>query len=282
MTTYTEKYPNPLLEIICSNPYGVDIGFEDGTWRHRQLAQHLIEWLPEFALSHSERKSIEDYNAIRLVRKAAHQIYTSEKYKRRGEFGEIILHAILRQEFNTLPAISKVFFKDSSNDTVKGFDAVHVVNTKDEELELWLGEVKFYKSISRAINDVIQELKIHSETNYLRSEFIAIENKIDSQWPLAQSLKKLMDNSTTMDETITRLCFPVLLTYNSQKFKGHASACEELTRELKAEIQKHSITFTNKLNELNKPLKILLILFPLNTKESLVSAMDQELKKLQV
>ena len=34
-------------------------------------------------------------------------------------------------------AISKVFFKDSPNDTVKGFDAVHVVESLDG-LELWL------------------------------------------------------------------------------------------------------------------------------------------------
>src|SRR3712207_6996007 len=55
---------------------------------------------------------------------------SSEKYSKRGEFGELLLHSVIRDVFHSEPAISKIFFKDSANDTVKGFDAVHVVEVE--------------------------------------------------------------------------------------------------------------------------------------------------------
>jgi hypothetical protein len=62
---------------------------------------------------------------------------STDKYQKRGEIGELLLHVICREVFKTYPAITKYFYKDSSNNTVKGFDAVHVVVTKTG-LELWL------------------------------------------------------------------------------------------------------------------------------------------------
>ena len=33
---------------------GVCAGFEAGKWRYDQLAEHILEWLPEFALNERE------------------------------------------------------------------------------------------------------------------------------------------------------------------------------------------------------------------------------------
>jgi hypothetical protein len=139
---------------------GFCAGYESGKWRSEQLSRYLMNWLPEFALSYSERKSINDTNSVEQIRHAAQVVYDTDKYERRGEFGELILHAMMRETIGTEPAISKIFFKDSVNATVKGFDAVHVLNTP-KGLELWVGEVKFYKNITQAIADVIPELEAH-------------------------------------------------------------------------------------------------------------------------
>ena len=58
---------------------------------------------------------------------------------------------------------------------MKGFDAVHVVDT-GASLELWLGEVKFYET-SQGDPDVVKELEAHTQQDYLRSEFAAIVTK---------------------------------------------------------------------------------------------------------
>lgn len=160
--------------------HGLCAGFESRQWRKDQLVNYLFEYLPEFALTYSELGNLTGENVVAKMRQVAASIYQSEKFKNRGEFGELLLHAIIREMYDTIPAISKIYYKDGPNETVKGFDAVHVVVT-DKALELWLGEVKFYNNISNAISDVIEESNQHIKTRYVRTEFIAITNKIDTK-----------------------------------------------------------------------------------------------------
>jgi len=148
--------PDPFLDVrvhridLAPGYSGLCAGYERGKWRDRQLADHVLEWLPEFALSSAECDKMGHSNAVAFIRRAAKVVYGSEKFKNRGEFGELFLHIAVRQVFNSLPAISKIYYKTSNNDTVKGFDAVHVVGPPND-LELWIGEAKFYDDISRAI-----------------------------------------------------------------------------------------------------------------------------------
>lgn len=121
---------------------GLCVGYERGKWRAEQLADHAMEWLPEFALTAEECENIRHANAIDFIRRAAHNVYTSKKFEKRGEFGELFLHIAIRQVFDSLPAISKIYYKSANNDPVKGFDAVHVVG-EVRDLELWIGEAKF-------------------------------------------------------------------------------------------------------------------------------------------
>ena len=238
----------------------------------------MIEWLPEFALTSSERENIGAYNAVACVAKAARSIYTSNKYQRRGELGELILHALLRQVFKTVPAISKFYYKDSANDTVKGFDAVHVVAT-ETNLQLWLGEVKFYDNISKAISDVVAELNNHSNRDYLRSEFSAITNKIDATWPHATRLEKLLHRNTSLDEIFNATCIPVLLTYNSPTVCCHTDITDKFKIAFEQELLTHRNAFASKFLPGN--LKIYLFLFPLKSKEELITAFDDKLKHCQ-
>src|SRR5688500_4132024 len=127
--------PTPFLVVrvhdagIMPTLCGLCAGYERGEWRDKQLAEHLVEWLPEFALTASELKTIDGGNAVSLLRRAAQVVYQSAKFKNRGEFGELLLHAAVRQVHNSIPAISKIYYKTAVNDTVKGFDAVHVVES---------------------------------------------------------------------------------------------------------------------------------------------------------
>lgn len=266
---------HPTLRAAC-------VGYEAGAWRERQFAKHLMEWLPDFALDPLEAQSLASHNAVALLRRAAHNVYTSDKYKRRGEFGEILLHALLRQECQTIPAISKVYFKDGSNDTVKGFDAVHIVGDPDD-LELWLGEAKFYNDRTSAIRDITSEVEEHLKKDYLRSEFLAITAKLDPRHPHASALKRLLDPNTSLDQVFARLCNPMLITYDSDCVSSHtvvddlySAAFEEEAREsfeaLIAKLASHTVPERVRLHAL---------LVPLKCKATLVQIMDEELKRWQ-
>lgn len=258
--------------------HGLCAGFESGQWRKDELVNYLFEKLPEFALTHSELDNLTVENMVVKMRQVAASIYQSEKFKNRGEFGELLLHTIIRETYDTIPAISKIYYKDGPNETVKGFDAVHVVVT-DEVLELWLGEVKFYNNISNAINDVIKELNQHIEKTYLRNEFIAITNKIDAKWLHADRLKTLLHPNTSLDDVFSKTCIPVLLTYDSEILAKYDKKCDEYVQKISEEFQRLHETFCGKLGKF--PLTIHLFLLPLNTKAELINSLESKLKTWQ-
>jgi hypothetical protein len=254
------------------------VGYERGEWRTEQLAAHVMDWITEFALTPSECATLGHHNARKLMRSAAKRVYDSEKYRSRGEFGEVLLHAAIRQVFDSLPAVSKIYYKSTNNETVKGFDAVHVVGPP-EDLELWLGEVKFYSDISRAISDVIAELQKDLETDYLRDEFALIVNKIDPKWPHAEILRKLLQPEVSLDDVFQRVCIPVLLTYDSPCVSGHKACDLSYVRAFEQEITKHYSTFTQR--DFPKETRVHLFLLPLYQKDALVKVLDEKLKLWQ-
>lgn len=255
--------------------HGVCAGFESRQWRKDQLVDYLFEYLPEFALTYSEFEKLTGENVVAKMRQAAASIYQSKEFRNRGEFGELLLHAIIRETYNTIPAISKIYYKDGPNETVKGFDAVHVVVT-DDTLELWLGEVKFYNNIYKAISDVIEELNLHVEVRYVRNEFVAITNKIDGQWPHADRLMTLLHPHTSLDDVFSNTCIPVLLTYDSSVLRRYDNKCDEYIQEISEELQRFHKIFCDKLGKF--PLTMHLFLFPLNTKVELINSLEAKLE----
>ena len=222
-----------------------------------------------------------------MAKKAAKLVYQTEKYGSRGEFGEILLHIAIRQVYKTIPAVSKIYYKSAVNETVKGFDAVHVVK-KDDGLELWIGETKFYKDVTKAIYDVSKEIVDHLETDYLKSEFILIKNKIDPNWPESESLKQLLADNVSLDKVFQRACIPILLTYESPVINTSKKTDTQYICNIRKEITTAYENMRTKLNEQYEtnfketlPLTVHVILIPLKAKKALVDALDTKLKAMQ-
>lgn len=263
------------FEPSCS---GLCVGYERGKWCAEKLANHVMEWLPEFSLTVDECAQLGHSNAIEMIRRAALSVYKSKKFEKRGEFGEILLHALIRQVFNSIPAVSKIYYKTAANETVKGFDAVHVVEGS-AGLELWLGEAKFYKDFSGAVTEVIKELQIHTETDYLRDEFILISNKVSESQTYTDELKRLLNSKTSLDEVFAAACIPVLLTYDSKTIDSHNRCDEEYEKAFEAEILDRYSKFASK--NLPSDIRIHLFLLPLEKKAELVELLDNKLKVWQ-
>jgi hypothetical protein len=224
---------------------------------------------------------------MKLIRRAAKTVYQSEKYEKRGEFGEILLHIAMRQFYETLPAISKIFYKTSANETVKGFDAVHVVRG-ESGLELWVGETKFYRCLKSAIRDVVAEIIDHLETDYLRSEFIFIANKIDPTWPEAGALNALIDQSSSIDNVFASMCIPVLLTYESpataRSTQIDQKYLEEIENELASEFARMRTSLCEKYKSKYQEdfgITLHVLVIPLADKNSFIRSLDKKLKGLQ-
>lgn len=279
----SQKLPGKFFEVVVHelDPVpgltALDAGYENGEWRAQQLASYMFDWLPEFALTYSEYASLNHVDAIPKIRRAAAVIYNTEKYGKRGEFGELLLHIAIRQTFHTVPAISKVYYKDAGNDTVKGFDAVHVI-VSEKSLELWLGEAKFYEDAGQAVASVVQEIQQHTHRDYLRDEFTLIRNKIDPTWPHADRLKKLLDPNTSLDEVFDVACIPVLLTYDSNVVAAHVKKSDEFLAQLSDEVRAHHKKFCGALE---CKVRVHLFLLPMKTKKVLLAALHEMLQAWQ-
>lgn len=260
---------------------GLCVGYEANAWRARQFADHLMEWLPDFALDRKELETLTGGNLVQRARHAAAIVYQTDKFQKRGEFGEIILHAAVRQICHSVPAISKIIYKSATNDTVKGFDAVHVVEAHDR-LELWLGESKFYSDYMDAVRDVVTELLEHTRNDYLRTEFMLITKKIDKSWKHATELEKLLDPNVSLDQVFTRIRIPILLTYNSDCIASYRRCTPEYESAFSREIQAHYQKFNHaKSSVLPEQLHLHLFLLPLEQKTALVAELHRKLKTWQ-
>nr|WP_269801777.1 DUF1837 domain-containing protein [Blastococcus atacamensis] len=239
------------------------------------MAEHLMDWVLDFALRHSERKGFSHGRALDALRSAIRRTFGNGND--RGLPGEILLHLACRQFYGSDTVIAKIFFKTATNDTVKGFDSVHVVHGEDG-LEIWLGEAKFYSSLPHAVRSVVKELEQHLGADYLQDERLMIASKIEDIHPHAQELRSLLHKNTPLEELFTRVTIPVLLTYDSAVTGAHTSVCQEYKDQLEEELRSGWTYFEQRIPS-SLPVTVRLILVPLATKEILTAALKQELRQ---
>lgn len=264
---------DPSLTVVCP-------GYEQSVWRDAALVDDVFHrHMISFALSYTECDKVDSETAGIALKRAAQMVYSTDKYHRRGEFGELFLHAVAKDFFGAQPAISKLFYKDSDNDTVKGFDCVHAIDG-ELGLEIWLGEAKFYADLSAAITEAANSINEHLERDFLRREFVAITNKLDPNWPKSTELAYLLHEANSLDEIASSLVIPVLLTYNSEAVDSNNKVCAEYISALNWEAEDAWTKFEAKVSG-DLPVTIHLILMPLKDKAALAELMHQKLKLWQ-
>lgn len=262
------------LEVLCA-------GYELTKWRGRDLVRDTFDnHLLSFALNYSEYRAVSGETAMKSLRDAAISVYTTDKYGLRGEFGEMLLHGALVDFYGADPVVSKIYYEDSANDVVKGFDSVHIVPLDDGTLQLWLGEAKFYNNLQGAVSAVLKDVSAHLDADFLRKEFMFIGRKVDDSWPHADSFKALVAPARSLDEIASSIVMPVFLTYDSEAVAAHDVVSATYIDDLTAETTAALSSFENRLS---KPLEvqIRLILVPLKSKRKLVKMMHKKLRKLQ-
>lgn len=284
---------------------GFDID-DDGNfyYREKMLAKMLLKAIPEFSLGYfgsSDRtKNTEIVEVISNSAKAIYKIDAFQKvkdiyssggeiddsiddiYLRKGEFGELILHVLLRDFKKTIPLISKIYFRDSLGTAVHGFDAVHI---QPETKTLWLGESKIYKDGKEGVKALIEDIQKHINNDYLQSEFAIISKKVKlfDDIPERQYWLDLMNETTTLKDKLNHIVIPLLCTYESSNFTSyHDENLKEFIDDYTKEVRGLKKYFDkNNHHKLKNSIKIILLLFPVQSKKSLVSRLHNNLSILQ-
>jgi hypothetical protein len=275
-------YPPPFLEVryYTLDPYppttGLCAGYDGGVWRNARFADHLFNWLPYAALSQEHQLAFSAHNFVEMLRLAAAHIYNTKKTATRGEIGELILHLACILQFKTIPVMCKLILKTSSNDTVKGFDGVHLLPKSDTSFELWLGESKFYIDPEDAIREAIKSIKEHILPSFLITEKAMIFGHVAPDIPHREEVIKLFKSQTSGDELLKRAVFPVLIAYESGSISSHTIVAEAFIKSLEEEIAKLKTYFAAKSEGIT--LRVELIFVPLGKKKDLVDSFDKLLE----
>ncbi len=261
-----------IAESICC------AGFELSAWRCTPFAAHLIEWLPEYALPEDEL-NVTHANMYVKLQQAAVRVYTSEKYALRGEAGEIALHAICREYFNTIPISPRVFYKSASNDVVKAFDLVHAHLPQDGDVEIWLGESKLYQDSEGAVTDAIRSVSSHLEKGFLEKQKVLLGPQIPKSTPRRGELLELFAPQTSLDKFTNAAVFVIGILSNSAACRSATQISTDYTNQLEQEL--NAISERLRKSGLTSRVRLSLIYLPLADKARFVSEFDQKLKGLQ-
>jgi len=254
------------------------VGFDQNKFRLQHLVDVIRNVIPEFALGYHRGQHIPLTEIVERLKEAAETVYLTDKYQQRGEFGELILHLLCRDFHNTIPLISKIYFKDSHNVPAHGFDGVQIAINGTEK-KLWLGESKLYKTGKSGVRDLANDILKHVNADYLRREFSLISKKLPDSAPEIEYWRDLMHKNQKLDTIFSSIVIPMVCTYNSKLFIDHISE----TQQYKDDFLKECTELHNEFNRLKPPtnVEILLLLLPVQDKDDLNKELDSRLKAMQ-
>ncbi|MBL7995820.1 DUF1837 domain-containing protein [bacterium] len=252
------------------------VGFDQNVFRLKPLVDVICSVIPEFVFGLHQGATVDQTKIVNRLREAAKRVYTTDKYGRRGEFGELILHLLLRDFCGTIPLISKIYFKDSDNSTVHGFDGVHVVA---ENATMWLGESKIYTDGAAGIASLLGDLENHLKEDYLRREFSLISTKVPIEFPDRDKWILLLHEHQTLDAIVQRICLPMVCTYTSPIFDNHTSESQDYIDTFVSECRKLKTKFDE--GHIETDIDVILMLLPIPSKEQLVTTLDERLRSMQ-
>ena len=210
-------------------------------------------------------------------------------YERKGVFGEIILHMILKEFKCTIPLISKMYFKDSFSQEAKGFDAVHV---SQDGSTLWLGETKFYKVwkakgiVKGGIDELVEDLKNHVTKNYFSEQYVIIKRGLETQLEHPQRAAWIdkLSKPILLKDVFQYIRIPLLCIYEDNVALDYLKAIDDAVKD--AGIVTHTMTLHDYYESINTfpyrgQVQTVLILMPIEAKKKLVKCMLEKIWHMQ-
>lgn len=252
------------------------VGFEENKFRLQPLVDVIRSVIPEFALGYHAGTNVPLTDMVDRLKEAAETVYLTDAYQSRGEFGELILHLLLRDFCGSVPLISKIYFKDSHNVPAHGFDGVHV--TTDNK-KLWLGESKLYKVGVAGARELAVDLKKHVNADYLRREFSLLSRKLPNTTPDIEYWRDLMDRHKRLDEVYQGIVVPMVCTYSSTIFSRFTDNTPEYFAAFMADNRAIFTEFEKKRIKTN--CDVILLTLPVPCKDQLNQELDKRLKAMQ-
>lgn len=257
------------------HPFHLD--YENGLYRERELVKLIRGALPHFALTSDEYERLKADDDIDEMYRTAFKRISDAKKNKKGDYGELLLFLILKSFYKNERFVTKVKLRSSTKEQIKGFDCAHFVAGDDGGIEIWLGEVKFYKSFSGAVKDVLDEIETHVSGAYLKAEFSILAPNIEynKDVVMPDKLIEFLDGSISLDRA--KIIIPALVTYDCVDIAKHDKCGEEFVSNFKRHFQQRFETINKRVLALPNNIEVFFILLPLQD----VTKIKDDLEKME-
>lgn len=255
---------------------GLEAGYELEQWRCDELAEHLIEYVPEVALKASELASFNNRNFRHLYKEAVERINDKFSADKKRLVSEILLHIAIRQTFHSEPIACKIFY--ASDQKSKCFANAHIVkNSSTGKDELWLGKatISFLSEYDSVVESIVSSLVEHLDKDFLKKERKAIIELKEARHLMPNNLGEILYKNAPIDTLIEHLCLPILIAYDSPTLsKGFSKEYKENI--IHEAIAKYNL-IKDSLHTSLTSVKIHIFLLPFDSCDELINKFEAKL-----
>ncbi|NVZ51634.1 DUF1837 domain-containing protein [Pseudomonas sp. B6002] len=255
------------------------LDYEGGRYRQSELVGLIRDTVPFFALTSKEISSIDrsDWNKQSFTR------ISDANINSKGDYGELLLYLVLSVFYDVPKFVTKARLRSTTREQIKGFDCAHF-SVENSKVTLWLGEAKFHKSVSGAVNSALKSLNEHlNDAEKIKSELKLLGGEIEINKKLEPEkydlLKQYVAGGKSLDKV--NIAVPVLITYDSSCIKKHCNTGigdiedDTLRNELESELESHFKKIYKKSWPAHKNIKIVFFAIPLESVSNLKSMIGQ-------
>ncbi|KAB0483814.1 protein of unknown function [Pseudomonas reinekei] len=248
---------------------GFDVEYDFEEWRGHQLAEHLMQWLPEFCLRASEIANFQVHHTPMVLAKSINTL-NNAAIPRDRLIAELILHTILRSRENSEPIACKVFY--AVNGKLSEFGNAHIVQQTGQADQLWLGLSRMISTGTmdqtlKEICDVLDATISRAALTEEREVIIALREP-HHHLPTAEAFNKALHRNAPAQDMLNVMCFPILLAYDSEALSG--GYLSDYLTNLKAEVTLHYNALASTLPPKIKQVRVVVFLVPIESIHQLV------------
>lgn len=251
-----------------------DVEYDGQQWRCAELAEYLIEWIPEIALSPEILATFDHLSARGVLTRAIEACEEGGHLTPQSLLSELMLHAILRHHHKSEPIACKIFHMNGGR---LGFSSAHVVLDESGD-QLWLGQTRITTAADRAsiLSAISETLKAGLDRDVLKRERKIILQLRHPHHLSEHNLGRSMAANGKIDDLLSVLHVPLLIAYDSEVLSSGFS--ETYIEGLREEAESMYTSMKSKLDSEFRDIKIHIFLIPVECAATLVSTFGAALK----